>query len=75
MTATTNWGFTLLEIGQKDKSNTINTNMSLLDNAPKFLGDLSADPTTTNVPKGSTYFNTGTSRLKVLRGNNTWVNS
>lgn len=64
----------LLEVGQKEKEATINENMNLIDNkVPRFLGDLATDPSTTGIPKGSTYFNTATSKLKVLRANNTWV--
>lgn len=68
MAATTNYSLTLLETGQKEKEVTINTNMTTLDNTPKYLGDLSVDPASvTTTPLGSTYFNTTTSKLKVLR--------
>ena len=66
----------LLEVGQKEKETTINGNMTKLDQkVPRYLGDLAADPATTGVPAGSTYFNTGTGKLKVLRANNTWANA
>ena len=63
-----------MEIGQKDKSVTINDNMGILDNVPKYLGEFSSDPSATNVPFGSTYYNTTASKLKVLRTNSSWVN-
>ena len=64
----------LLEVGQKEKETTINDNMTLIDQkVPRFLGDLASDPSTSGVPKGSTYFNTTSSKLKVLRANNTWA--
>lgn len=68
MAATTNYALVLLETGQKEKEVTINTNFSTLDNIPKYLGDLATDPTSvTTTPLGSTYFNTGILKLKVLR--------
>jgi hypothetical protein len=74
MATTTRWGLTLMEVGQKDKTTTINSNMNLLDVVPKYLGELAADPATTNVPFGSTYYNTVSSKLRVLRTNAVWVN-
>jgi hypothetical protein len=68
MATTPNYELTLLEVGQKEKEVTINTNFTTLDQTPKYLGDLTADPTVlTTIPLGSTYFNTVTSKLKVLR--------
>jgi len=68
MATTTNYAITLLEIGQKEKETTINANFTLLDVVPKYLGDLAAAPTNlTAVPVGSTYYNTVTSKLQVLR--------
>ena len=68
MAKTTNYELTLLEVGQKEKEVTINTNFSALDAVPKYLGDLAAAPTDlTKIPVGSTYFNTATSKLVVLR--------
>ena len=75
MATTTNLALTYLEIGQKDKSITINTNMDLLDALPTYLGELAADPATTGVSHGSTYYNTGSSVLKVLKTTNVWVNT
>jgi hypothetical protein len=66
--ATTNYAMTLLEVGQKEKEVTINTNFTILDNVPKYLGDLAAAPTVlTTIPLGSTYFNTVTNKVQILR--------
>ena len=68
MSTTTNYGMTLLEVGQKEKEVTINTNFTTLDVVPKYLGDLTANPTDlTQIPVGSTFYNTSTSKLVVLR--------
>jgi len=69
MATTTNYALTLLEIGQKEKETVINTNFTLLDNVvPKYLGDLAAPPTVlTNIPVGSTFYNTATSKVQILR--------
>ena len=69
MATTTNYNLTLLEVGQKEKEITINTNFTQLDNVvPKYLGDLAAAPVSlTNIPVGSTYYNTSTAQLFVLR--------
>lgn len=75
MTATPNLGLTYVEIGQKDKSTTLNTNMSLIDNLPAYLGELSSDPVTTGTAPGSTYYNTTGSNLKVLKSDLTWTNT
>ena len=37
MATTTNYALTLLEVGQKEKEVTINTNFQTLDSVPKFL--------------------------------------
>lgn len=75
MAITTNFQLTLLEVGQKEKEVTINTNMELLDQkVPRYLGELTADPSASGVSAGSTYFNTQTSKLKVLKSNGSWVN-
>jgi hypothetical protein len=76
MTTTTYLQLQLLDVGQKEKEATINANMDALDTKTlRFLGDLAADPATTGIPKGSSYFNTTSSLLRILRGNNTWVNA
>lgn len=76
MTTTTNFQLTLLEVGQKEKEATINSNMQRLDQyVPRFLGDLAVDPTSSGVAAGSTYFNTQSNKLKVLRANGSWVNA
>lgn len=67
MATTTNYALTLLEVGQKEKEVTINTNFQRLDSVPKFLGRLAANPsTTTGTPLGSYYFNTATSKMVFL---------
>ena len=78
MATTTNYELTLLEVGQKEKEVTINTNFTTLDAIPKYLGDLTADPTVlTKVPVGSTYYNTTSSKLRVLRNKTgpVWANA
>jgi 3-deoxy-D-manno-octulosonate 8-phosphate phosphatase KdsC-like HAD superfamily phosphatase len=76
MTQTTNLGLTLLEVGQREKEATINEAFAKIDVAfgNTFLGDLATDPLVTGHKAGTTYFNTTVSKLKVLRGNLTWVN-
>lgn len=71
--ATTNLGLTYLQIGQKDKSVTINTNMDLLDLLPQYLGELASDPATVGVSPGTTYFNTTSSVIKLLKSDLTWI--
>ena len=72
---TNNFQLTLLDVGQKEKEATINTNFQKLDNeVPKYLGEAASDPATTNRAPGSTYYNTGSSKLKVLKSNLTWAN-
>jgi len=76
MTTTANLQLTLLEIGQKEKEATINTNFSNIDSkVPRYLGELGADPVTTGIPAGSTYYSTAAAKLKVLRTTGTWVNA
>ncbi|RLB66461.1 MAG: hypothetical protein DRH08_06145 [Deltaproteobacteria bacterium] len=75
MATTTNLDLTYLEVGQKDKSTTINTNMDLLDALPQYLGEAASDPAISGVSYGSTYYNTGSSKLKVLKTDDTWVDS
>lgn len=77
MATTPKIGIEKLEIGQGEKEATINTAFDKIDAAygttPQFMGDLTGDPSITNVPLGSTYFNTSLSKFKMLRGNSTWV--
>ena len=74
MTTTTNLGLTQLEIGQKNKEVTINTNNSLLDSkVPRTLADAASAPATTGLAPGSTYFNTTDSKVYWLRPNLTWI--
>lgn len=66
---------TLLEVGQKEKEVTINSALTAIDTKiPRYLGEAASDPATTGVPAGSTYFNTTSSKLKVLKSNSTWAN-
>lgn len=65
----------LLEVGQKEKEASINSAFNKIDQkVPRFLGDLAADPATTGVPAGSTYFNTTSSKARILRANGAWAN-
>lgn len=67
MATTTNYALTLLEVGQKEKEVTINTNFQALDSVPKFLGRLAANPgSTANTPLGSYFFNTTTNKMVFL---------
>ena len=76
MTTTANLALTLLEVGQKEKEATINTNMQLLDQkVPKYLGQLATDPASSGLPPGSTYYNTSSSKLKVLLTTGSWTNA
>ena len=76
MTTTTNFQLTLLEVGQKEKEASINTNFTLLDQKiPRYLGELAVDPSSSGVASGSTYFNTQTNKLKVIKTNGAWVNA
>ena len=79
MATTTNYLLTLLEVGQKEKEVTINTNFTTMDNTPKYLGDLASDPASVSTtPVGSTYYNTAVSKLKVLRAKTpsvVWANA
>ncbi len=63
--------FQQLDPGQGSKEQLINNNFAQV---PKYLGELAANPAIDGVPAGSTYFNTTTSKLMVLRTNSTWAN-
>lgn len=69
MATTTNYALTLLDIGQKNKETSINTNFTLLDAAiPKYLGDLETAPTdVTHIPLGSTFYKPSLQRVFILR--------
>jgi hypothetical protein len=79
MATTPKLGLTLLEVGQKEKEVTLNTDLTQIDTyvgaLPRFLGDATTDPSTTGVPAGSTYYNTATSKLRVLRASLAWANA
>lgn len=63
--------FQVLEVGQGSKEALINTNFAQV---PRYLGELAAAPLTTDVVAGSTFYNTATSKLMVLKTTLTWVN-
>lgn len=74
MAVTTNFQMTLLEVGQKEKEATINTNLQTIDQkAIRYLGELATDPSAGPVA-GCTYFNSSTNKLKVIKTTGTWVN-
>lgn len=74
MATTPNLGLTDLEVGQKNKEVTINTNNALLDSkTPRALADAASAPATTGLAPGSTYYNTADSKVYWLRPNLTWV--
>lgn len=75
MATTTNLSLTLLEVGQKEKEVTINTALTDIDTkVVRYLGEAASDPAVLGVAPGSTYYNTTSSKLKVLKSNSTWVN-
>ncbi len=72
--ATANLGLVQLEVGQKEKEVTINTNMATLDaKVPRALADAASAPSSTGVAPGSTYFNTTDSKVYYLRNNLSWI--
>lgn len=58
-----------LLVGQKEKETTINSNFSAV---PKYLGEFTADPVTTGVAYGSTYFNSSTNNVRILLTTGVW---
>lgn len=64
--------FQVLEVGQGNKEALINTNFAAV---PRYLGEATADPSTVDVPAGSTYYNSTALKMKVLLTNNTWANA
>lgn len=74
MTTTTNLGLTQLEVGQTEKEVTINTNNAVLDaKVPRMLADAGTAPAATGLAPGSMYYNTGDSKMYVLRNGGTWM--
>lgn len=74
MATTPNLGLTQIEIGQKEKEVTINTNNTVLDSkVPRALADAASAPVTTGLAPGSSYFNTTDSKVYWLRPNMTWI--
>lgn len=74
MSVTAKLGLTNLEKGQKEKEVTINTNMAIIDSA-SFQGKFTTDPSPTGLKPGATYYNTATSKLKVLIDATNWANA
>lgn len=72
--ATANLGLVQLEVGQKEKEVTINTNMATLDaKVSRGLPDSATAPSATGVAPGSTYYNTTDNKVYWLRPNLTWI--
>ena len=73
MTTTTNLGLTQLEVGQKEKEVTINTNNATLDTkVPIVLADAAVDPSAVGRAPGTMFYDTAKKVLKVLRNGGTW---
>ena len=73
MTTTTNLGLTQLEVGQKEKEVTINTNNSTLDSkVPFVLADAASDPSPTGKAPGTMFYDTAKKVLRILRVGGTW---
>ena len=76
----TRLNLTLLEVGQREKEATINDSLTKIDTAiaaiqdSKMLADQAADPAGTYIA-GTMYFNTTTSKLRVVRSNLIWANA
>lgn len=62
--------FEQFEQADKLKVNRLNTNFSYV---PRYLGEAATAPSTTGVPEGSTYYNTGDSYLYFLNSSAAWV--
>lgn len=77
MATTPNLGITLLEVGQKEKEVTINEGFQNIDLKVKgktgWLGKLASDPAPTSAMIGSFYYNTTSSKVKLLIDATTWV--
>ena len=74
MATTQNLQLTLLTVGQMEKEVTINTNFQSIDQKViKYLGELGADPSVNGVAIGSTYFNTVSNKIHVLKSTGAWA--
>lgn len=62
--------FQVLEVGQGSKEALINTNFAQV---PKYLGEHATNPAILDVPHGSTYFNSVSNKLHILKTTNVWV--
>lgn len=72
--ATANLGLVQLEVGQKEKEVTINTNMATLDaKVSRGLPDSATPHFVTGLAPGSTYYNTTDNKVYWLRPNLTWI--
>lgn len=70
---TTNLSLTQLDVGQKEKEVTINTNNSLIDAKIGFtLADAGSDPSATGKAPGTTYYDTVKKVVRFLRVGSTW---
>jgi len=63
--------FVQLEVKDRHKVQILNENFAVV---PQYLGEFATDPATLNVPEGSTYYNTGSSKLMFLNSLINWVN-
>jgi hypothetical protein len=62
---------TNLEVKHRHKTVIINSNFAAL---PHYLGELASAPAVLGVSEGSTFYNTGSSKLMFLNSVSTWVN-
>lgn len=67
---------TNLEVGQKAKETTINTNIELarttLNDKPEFLGSLATVPSASGLIVGSRYWNSSAANFQTLIDASTW---
>ena len=80
MTTTSRLQITLVDTAMREKEVTISEGFTKIDTAiaaiqdTRMLADSAADPAGV-YPAGTMYFNTTTSKLRVLRPNLTWSNA
>lgn len=74
MPNTANLAIVKLEVGQSEKELTINTAFDVIDGkVARALPDSASAPATTGLAPGTTYYNTGDSKVYWLRPGGTWV--
>lgn len=77
MATTPNLGLTLLEVGQKEKEVTINAALTAIDTKVQaksgWLGKLATDPAPSAALTGAIYYNTTSSKVRILIDATTWV--